>query len=150
LGDGAAAFEAVTSSEVIEHLDPPDLARFWDIHLGTLKPNLLVVTTPNRYFNTLFEMVSALSGERDRSYAVQGLDYRVRHDDHRFEYTRAEFEQMYSPHEDRLNVAATWQRRSLSMMSVLRVLEQPVMRSVISPASSTNTPNFSVLDTQPK
>lgn len=95
MGPEAAVFEAVTSSEVIEHLDPPDLDRFWDVHLGTLKPNLLVVTTPNRDFNVLFETVSALSGEEDRSFAREGLDYRVRHDDHRFEYSRLEFENMY-------------------------------------------------------
>lgn len=92
LGTEAAVFEAVTSSEVIEHLDPPDLERFWDVHLGMLKPTLLIVTTPNRDFNCLFETVSALSGEENRSFAREGLDYRVRHEDHRFEYSRAEFE----------------------------------------------------------
>ena len=92
LGAEAAVFEAITSSEVIEHLDAPDLDRFWDIHLGSLKPNLLIVTTPNRDFNVLFETVTAVSGEENRSYVREGLDYRVRHDDHRFEYSRAEFE----------------------------------------------------------
>ena len=92
LGVEAAVFEAVTSSEVIEHLDAPDVDRFWDVHLGTLKPNLLVVTTPNRDFNLLFETVAAVSGENDHSCVREGLDYRVRHDDHRFEYSRTEFE----------------------------------------------------------
>jgi hypothetical protein len=93
LGPEAAVFEAVTSSEVIEHLDQPDLDRFWDVHLGLLKPNLLAVTTPNRDFNVLFETVSALSGKKDRSFIREGLGYRVRHDDHRFEYSRVEFEE---------------------------------------------------------
>ena len=92
LEHGSGVFEAVTSSEVIEHLDPPDLERFWDVHLGILQPNMLVVTTPNREFNILFETVEGLSGTPGQSYTREGLEYNVRHDDHRFEYTRAEFE----------------------------------------------------------
>ena len=87
-------FEAIISSEVIEHLDPPDLERFWEVHIGNLQPNMLIVTTPNREFNILFETVEKLSGTPGRSFTREGLDYPVRHDDHRFEYTRAEFEEV--------------------------------------------------------
>jgi len=76
------------SSEVIEHLDPSDLELYWDIHLGVMQPNLFVVTTPNREFNVIFE---TLEGS-ERSYAREGVEYHLRHDDHRFEYTREEFE----------------------------------------------------------
>lgn len=86
-------FEAIISSEVIEHLDPPDLGEFWEIHLQTLKPNTLIVTTPNRDFNVLFERVEELSNRVGRSYTREGVPYRLRHEDHRFEYTRAEFEE---------------------------------------------------------
>ena len=89
----AGAFEAVISSEVIEHLDPPDLEKYWDVHLNVLKPNMLIVTTPNREFNVIFETVETLSGKQGRGYARDGLNYKVRHDDHRFEYTREEFQE---------------------------------------------------------
>jgi hypothetical protein len=89
----SGAFEAIVSSEVIEHLDPPDLNRYWEIHLDVLQPNMLIVTTPNREFNVLFDKAEELGDTPGQSYHREGLDYRVRHDDHRFEYTRAEFEE---------------------------------------------------------
>jgi hypothetical protein len=114
----------VVSSEVIEHLDPPDLDKYWDIHLGVLKPNKLIVTTPNREFNLIFEKVEELSRSPGRSYAREGLDYRVRHDDHRFEYTRAEFEDEYIPSLVYLTIDHAKQPRDLDMMSSSLVLEQ--------------------------
>lgn len=90
-------FDAVVSSEVIEHLDPDDLEKYWDIHLGILRPARLIVTTPNRDFNILFDEEEKSSRFPIKSYAREGLDYRVRHDDHRFEYAQSEFEAVYSP-----------------------------------------------------
>ena len=92
LQHSAAGFEAVVSSEVIEHLDPSDLERYWDVHLNVLKPNLLIVTTPNREFNVIFETIAGLSEKKEQAYAKEGLSYKVRHEDHRFEYTREEFQ----------------------------------------------------------
>jgi 3' terminal RNA ribose 2'-O-methyltransferase Hen1 len=71
-----ASYEAATAVEVIEHLDPPRLAAFERVIFGETKPHLLVVTTPNVEFNVRFE--SLPSGK-------------LRHRDHRFEWTRAEF-----------------------------------------------------------
>jgi len=82
------------SSEVIEHLDPLELEQYWDVHLGFLLPNVLIVTTPNREFNAIFETVEELNQYQRQSFAREGLPYRLRHDDHRFEYTRTEFEEM--------------------------------------------------------
>lgn len=80
------------SSEVIEHLDPPELALYWEIHLGVLQPNKLIVTTPNREFNALFDEVEKGSEAVGRTYTREGVPYRMRHEDHRFEYTRDEFQ----------------------------------------------------------
>jgi hypothetical protein len=80
---------------VIEHLDPPDLERYWDVHLGVLQPDMLIVTTPNREFNVIFETVERLTEIPTQSYEREGLDYPVRNKDHRFEYTRAEFNEQY-------------------------------------------------------
>ena len=43
---------------------------------GDARPRLVVITTPNREYNVLFE---GMAGDR------------LRHPDHRFEWTRAEF-----------------------------------------------------------
>jgi hypothetical protein len=86
----------VVSSEVIEHLDPEDLEKYFDIHLGILRPSRLIVTTPNRDFNIIFDEEVKTTRVPIKSYAREGLDYRVRHDDHRFEYSQSEFEGVYS------------------------------------------------------
>jgi 3' terminal RNA ribose 2'-O-methyltransferase Hen1 len=69
-------YEAATAVEVIEHLDPSRLAAFERVVFGEAKPRLVVVTTPNVEFNVRFETLAA---------------GRMRHRDHRFEWTRAEF-----------------------------------------------------------
>jgi SAM-dependent methyltransferase len=71
-----AGFDAAAIVEVIEHLDPPQLAAFEGVVWETARPATVVVTTPNAEYNTLFE------------YHRNG---RLRHPDHRFEWTRAEF-----------------------------------------------------------
>lgn len=69
-------FDAVAVVEVIEHIDPPRLGAFEDALFGDARPRVAVVTTPNVEYNPLFEGMP-----QDR----------LRHKDHRFEWTRAEF-----------------------------------------------------------
>jgi 3' terminal RNA ribose 2'-O-methyltransferase Hen1 len=69
-------FDAAAVVEVIEHLDPLRLAAFERVLFGDARPATVVVTTPNVEYNALFD----------------GLpDGRLRHRDHRFEWTRGEF-----------------------------------------------------------
>lgn len=70
-------FEAAAIVEVIEHLDPPRLASLERAVFEFAKPGAVVVTTPNREYNALFETLPA---------------GKMRHADHRFEWTREEFE----------------------------------------------------------
>ncbi len=72
-----AGFDAAAVVEVIEHLDEPRLRSFERVVFGHARPTTVVVTTPNREYNAKFEGLPA--GE-------------LRHRDHRFEWTRAEFE----------------------------------------------------------
>ena len=72
-----AGFDAAAAVEVIEHLDEPRLRSFERVVFGHAKPKTVVVTTPNREYNTKFEGLPAGT---------------FRHRDHRFEWTRAEFE----------------------------------------------------------
>lgn len=71
-------FDAAAVVEVIEHLDPPRLAAFSRVLFECARPATAVLTTPNVEYNVRFE----------------GLPPgKLRHGDHRFEWTRAEFEQ---------------------------------------------------------
>ena len=71
-------FDAAAVVEVIEHLDAPRLAAFEQVVFAYARPSVVVITTPNREYNQLFPSLSAGA---------------FRHKDHRFEWTRAEFEQ---------------------------------------------------------
>jgi 3' terminal RNA ribose 2'-O-methyltransferase Hen1 len=73
-----AGFDAAAVVEVIEHLDPPRLAAFSRVLFECARPATVVLTTPNVEYNVRFEGLPA---------------GKLRHSDHRFEWTRAEFEQ---------------------------------------------------------
>jgi 3' terminal RNA ribose 2'-O-methyltransferase Hen1 len=73
-----AGYDAAAVVEVIEHLDSPRLAAFERVVFEQAKPKLVVLTTPNYEYNARFETLPA--GQ-------------FRHKDHRFEWTRAQFEQ---------------------------------------------------------
>jgi 3' terminal RNA ribose 2'-O-methyltransferase Hen1 len=73
-----AGFDAATVIEVIEHLDPPRLAAFERSLFEFARPQTILITTPNAEYNVKFEKLPA---------------GRLRHRDHRFEWTRAEFQQ---------------------------------------------------------
>jgi hypothetical protein len=70
-------FEAAAVVEVIEHLDPPRLAAFERVVFEFARPRTIVITTPNREYNVTWENVGP---------------ERLRHPDHRFEWTRDEFQ----------------------------------------------------------
>ncbi len=69
-------FDGASVVEVIEHLDPARLAAFERVLFEFAKPGAVVMTTPNREYNVKFEGMP------------EGA---LRHRDHRFEWTRAEF-----------------------------------------------------------
>ncbi|ABF40977.1 Methyltransferase type 12 [Candidatus Koribacter versatilis Ellin345] len=72
-----AGFDGATVVEVIEHLDEPRLAAFERVLFDFAKPSTVVITTPNSEYNVKFETLPA--GQ-------------MRHKDHRFEWTRAQFQ----------------------------------------------------------
>jgi 3' terminal RNA ribose 2'-O-methyltransferase Hen1 len=71
-----AGYDAATALEVVEHLDPGRLPAFERALFGAARPATVVMTTPNVEYNPRFETLPAGS---------------LRHRDHRFEWTRAEF-----------------------------------------------------------
>ena len=69
-------YDAAALVEVIEHLDLERLGAMEKAIFAFAAPKTIVVTTPNREFNATFENLP-----KDK----------LRHPDHRFEWTRAEF-----------------------------------------------------------
>ncbi|RBW69664.1 3' terminal RNA ribose 2'-O-methyltransferase Hen1 [Bacillus taeanensis] len=61
--------------EVIEHIDEDRLPKIMDTIFSDYKPAVLIVTTPNKEYNAVYEMEEAL-----------------RHNDHRFEWNREQFQ----------------------------------------------------------
>lgn len=69
-------WDAIALVEVIEHVDLDRLDVVARVLFERLRPRRLVITTPNREFNVRFEGLT---------------DGKLRHNDHRFEWTRSEF-----------------------------------------------------------
>ncbi|MDH5640239.1 MAG: 3' terminal RNA ribose 2'-O-methyltransferase Hen1 [Nitrospira sp.] len=74
-------FDAAMVIEVIEHLDPHRLSSFERVLFETAKPRAIVLTTPNAEYNVRFETLPA---------------GKLRHKDHRFEWTRQQFQEWAS------------------------------------------------------
>lgn len=70
-------YDAAAVIEVIEHMDPARLAAFERVLFEFAKPGTVVLTTPNSEYNVKWESLPA---------------GKMRHRDHRFEWTREEFE----------------------------------------------------------
>lgn len=70
-------YDAAAVVEVIEHLDQPRLAAFERVLFEFARPHTVVLTTPNVEYNIKFETMPG---------------GRLRHADHRFEWTRQEFQ----------------------------------------------------------
>lgn len=74
--DRLKGFDAAAVIEVIEHMEAERLPAFEAAIFGHARPGAVIVTTPNREYNALFEGMKPDS---------------MRHPDHRFEWTRDEF-----------------------------------------------------------
>ncbi len=69
-------FDAAVLLEAIEHIDPDRLSTVERAVFGYFRARLVLVTTPNREYNDLY-------GQPEE---------RLRHPDHRFEWSRARFQ----------------------------------------------------------
>lgn len=68
-------FDAAALVEVIEHMDEERLSAFEKIVFEFARPKTVIITTPNGEYNVKYEMEEGS----------------MRHDDHRFEWTREQF-----------------------------------------------------------
>lgn len=71
-----AGYDAAVLMEVIEHIDPQRLPSLEQAVFGHARPRQVIVTTPNAEHNVRFDALPAGT---------------MRHHDHRFEWTRAQF-----------------------------------------------------------
>jgi len=71
-----SGYDAACVIEVIEHLDISRLAAFERVLFEFAKPPVVVITTPNKEYNAKYDLLH---------------EEALRHGDHRFEWTRAEF-----------------------------------------------------------
>jgi 3' terminal RNA ribose 2'-O-methyltransferase Hen1 len=69
-----AGYDAAVLMEVVEHVDPSRLPALVDVVFAHARPASVLVTTPNAEYNVRYELLRGM-----------------RHPDHRFEWTRAEF-----------------------------------------------------------
>ena len=96
-------YDAATVVEVIEHLDAPRLAAFERVLFEAAHPKTIVVTTPNAEYNVKFDTLPA--GQ-------------FRHKDHRFEWSREQFQLWSHRISERFgyarSVSASGRRRSSS------------------------------------
>jgi 3' terminal RNA ribose 2'-O-methyltransferase Hen1 len=74
--DRLAGHDAIVLMEVVEHIDPQRLPALERTVFGHARPTSVVVTTPNVEHNVRYESLAAGT---------------LRHPDHRFEWTRAQF-----------------------------------------------------------
>ncbi len=70
-------YDAAAVVEVIEHFDVARLSAFEQVLFAFTRPNTIIITTPNVEYNVKFKNLSA---------------GKLRHSDHRFEWTRNEFQ----------------------------------------------------------
>lgn len=73
-----AGYDAVVLMEVIEHLDPPRLPALVRAVFARARPTSVLVTTPNAEHNVRYPLLPAGT---------------MRHRDHRFEWTRQQFQE---------------------------------------------------------
>ncbi|GCE28238.1 3' terminal RNA ribose 2'-O-methyltransferase Hen1 [Dictyobacter alpinus] len=72
-----AGYDAAAVIEVIEHLDPARLSAFERVLFEFAHPATVIITTPNAEYNVKYETLDAGT---------------FRHQDHRFEWTRTQFQ----------------------------------------------------------
>ncbi|MEA1052633.1 methyltransferase domain-containing protein [Lamprobacter modestohalophilus] len=73
---GLLGFDCALLIETIEHIDPRDLAQVEQAIFARMRPQTVIITTPNAEYNPLLEVPPN----------------RFRHPDHRFEWDRARFQ----------------------------------------------------------
>jgi 3' terminal RNA ribose 2'-O-methyltransferase Hen1 len=111
-----SGFDAAAVVEVVEHLDPPRLAAFERVLFECANPQAIVLTTPNAEYNVKWETLPA---------------GKFRHKDHRFEWTRQQFQNWAAQVAERFG----YQVRFLPVGSEDAVVGAPTQMAIFSLSS---------------
>ncbi|KAJ8758609.1 hypothetical protein K2173_000330 [Erythroxylum novogranatense] len=83
-------FNVGTCLEVIEHMEEHQASLFGDVALSYFRPKVLIISTPNYEYNVILQK-SAQSSQEDPDDKSQSQSCKFRNHDHKFEWTREEF-----------------------------------------------------------
>ncbi|KAL9345628.1 hypothetical protein Peur_060481 [Populus x canadensis] len=84
-------FDIGTCLEVIEHMEEDQACRFGDIALSYFRPKVLIVSTPNYEYNVILQRSSPATQEEYPDEKSQSESCKFRNHDHKFEWTREQF-----------------------------------------------------------
>ncbi|CAM9000829.1 unnamed protein product [Rhodiola kirilowii] len=84
-------FDIGTCLEVIEHMEEDDAFKFGDVVLSYFRPKLLIVSTPNYEYNVILQKSNGQKQEEDTDENSHFQGCRFRNHDHKFEWTREQF-----------------------------------------------------------
>nr|CAB3455757.1 unnamed protein product [Digitaria exilis] len=83
-------FDIGTCLEVIEHMEEDQASLFGNIVLSSFRPSVLIVSTPNYEYNPILQR-SAMPNKDEEADENAG-PCKFRNHDHKFEWTRAQFQ----------------------------------------------------------
>ncbi|RLM86804.1 small RNA 2' [Panicum miliaceum] len=83
-------FDIGTCLEVIEHMEEDQASLFGNVVLSSFRPTVLIVSTPNYEYNPILQR-SAMPSKDDEADENAG-PCKFRNHDHKFEWTRAQFQ----------------------------------------------------------
>ncbi|KAJ8430266.1 hypothetical protein Cgig2_030665 [Carnegiea gigantea] len=84
-------YDIGTCLEVIEHMQEEQACLFGDAALGLFRPWVLIVSTPNYEYNVILQKSNISSLEDDPDEKSQPEICKFRNHDHKFEWTRVQF-----------------------------------------------------------
>ncbi|KAH6796424.1 hypothetical protein C2S51_037410 [Perilla frutescens var. frutescens] len=85
-------FDIATCLEVIEHVEEEEASLFGDVVLSSFAPKILIVSTPNYEYNVILQGCTPHGQEEDPDDKNLAQACKFRNHDHKFEWTRAQFE----------------------------------------------------------
>lgn len=77
--------------QVIEHMEEDQAFLFGDVVLRSFCPKILIVSTPNYEYNVILQKANLSSQEEDPDEKTQLQTCKFRNHDHKFEWTREQF-----------------------------------------------------------
>lgn len=80
----------ITRMQVIEHMEEDQACLFGDVVLSSFCPRVLIVSTPNYEYNPLLQKAAFQNKEEDSEEKSSVCKFR--NYDHKFEWTRKQFE----------------------------------------------------------